>query len=878
MRPANVHRRAARWLCAAVGAALGSLAAPGAAEEPAAQQAPAPTERTEAEAAENSDLTLPELIQPSDPEYPPAARAAGLEATVVLHLELDAEGRVLRAEVPEPVGHGFDEAALRAAQGLRFSPARRAGQAIPARIAFKYEFVLEVAPAASSGALAGEVRTESGRAALEGAQIVLRRAGQRVAELRSDARGSFQVGALPPGEYELSVSGDGFVPQTQALSVVAGEEALVQLVLLPAAPASPVIEVTVHGERVAPRAVTYRKLARRELARVAGNRGDALAAIENLPGVARPPALSGLLIVRGTAPQSTQIFVDGTYVPNMYHFGGITSVLPTDMLDHVDFLSGNYGTRYGRGVGGVVDIGVRKARDTPAGLVQIDLLDARIQAEGPLPAAQGWRFLGGVRRSHVDVWLIPLLESQDTSFQAAPAYYDYQAFVEAPAGAGNYLRLGVFGADDRLRLTSSSSRSGGELDQATAFWNVQAVHEAALGPGLRLKNVASVGYYHQRVSISSVRADWHGAPIVLRSELSATLSDELTLHGGLDVLYAPIRADYALPEESGPGTPDPGSFLLRPPRITRDSYAYFRPAAFVELSARPASGLELTPGVRLDYSHDTSRWDLSPRLAARYELSSGEYGTALEGGAGFFHEPPQIEETLEGYGSGGLRSVRALQASLGVEQRLGGPLTLSVEGFAIDLDRVITRRPDDTGRLAYDNSASGSVLGAELLLRYDADDRFFGWLSYTLSRARRKWGPGEPEVFFDFDQTHILAAVGSYRLGAGWELGARVRAVSGNPYTPCVSGLFSAFDSSYVCVNGPFQSRRASTFFQLDVRAEKIFRLSDSMRLVAYFELINATAREGQDQIVYGFDFSESDYVSGNLPLLPNIGLRGEFQ
>ena len=70
----------------------------------------------------------------------------------------------------------------------------------------------------------------------------------------------------------------------------------------------------------------------------------------------------------------------------------------------------------------------------------------------------------GVRRSHVDVWLIPLLESQDTSFQAAPVYYDYQAFVQHTQ-RNSKLRLGIFGSDDRLRLTSTTSGSGGQFDQ-----------------------------------------------------------------------------------------------------------------------------------------------------------------------------------------------------------------------------------------------------------------------------------------------------------------------------------------------------------------------------------------------------------------------------
>jgi hypothetical protein len=214
---------------------------------------------------------------------------------------------------------------------------------------------------------------------------------------------------------------------------------------------------------------------------------------------------------------------------------------------------------------------------------------------------------------------------------------------------------------------------------------------------------------------------------------------------------------------------------------------------------------------------------------------------------------------------------------MGVEQELTEQLTASVEGFHIDLDDEITRRPGQGGRLEYQNSASGSVIGVEMLLRYEPDEEFFGWLSYTLSRSRRTWGPGEPEVFFGFDQTHVLSAIGSYNPGAGWEFGGRFQYVSGNPYTPCVSGLYNSTQSSYVCVNGAFQSRRADAFFQLDLRLEKTWHLTRDARIGAYFELINATNREGRDQRVYNFDYSQSDFVSANLPMLPNLGVKGEF-
>ena len=60
-----------------------------------------------------------------------------------------------------------------------------------------------------------------------------------------------------------------------------------------------------------------------------GTMGDALRAIENLPGVARAPFNSGLLIIRGGKPTDSRVFLAGAEVPQLYHFGGFTSIVPT---------------------------------------------------------------------------------------------------------------------------------------------------------------------------------------------------------------------------------------------------------------------------------------------------------------------------------------------------------------------------------------------------------------------------------------------------------------------------------------------------------------------------------------------------------------------
>ncbi|HEY0467701.1 MAG TPA: TonB family protein, partial [Polyangiaceae bacterium] len=88
------------------------------------------------------EIEAPALLQTSDPVYPEGAFKQRLEGSVGLRLTIDVEGRVRAADVIEPAGHGFDEAASNAALLLRFVPARRGGRAVAARILYRMVFAL----------------------------------------------------------------------------------------------------------------------------------------------------------------------------------------------------------------------------------------------------------------------------------------------------------------------------------------------------------------------------------------------------------------------------------------------------------------------------------------------------------------------------------------------------------------------------------------------------------------------------------------------------------------------------------------------------------------------------------------------------------------
>ena len=88
--------------------------------------APAPVAKAHAE--EKSNLTPVEIIYKPQPIYTQEARQLHLEGEVLVRVTFGAAGKLRVEQVVRGLGHGLDEAALRAAEQIRFRPARRNGQ------------------------------------------------------------------------------------------------------------------------------------------------------------------------------------------------------------------------------------------------------------------------------------------------------------------------------------------------------------------------------------------------------------------------------------------------------------------------------------------------------------------------------------------------------------------------------------------------------------------------------------------------------------------------------------------------------------------------------------------------------------------------------
>ena len=871
--------------------------------DPLASASPSPS-------AAPADNATPRLLHFVPAEYPAEARAQNIEGAVLLTLTIDEHGRVSEATVSEGLGHGLDEAALAAARQFDFTPARQNGQPVRARIRYRYRFTLSAeASSAPQGPVAivrGVVRDGQNHP-LANASVTLHRPDGHEAQAITDARGAFRFELDVAGVFSVEVGAEGYRPYRSEEQVFARDDVQVVYRLVPvpvaassAAPAdtgeNPAI--TVRGTRP-PREVTRTTIERREMMRIPGTGGDALRSLQNLPGMARPPFTSGALIVRGAAPSDTQIFADGTEIPLLYHFGGLSSVIQTEMLDRIDFYPGNFSARYGRATGGIVDVGLRSPRRSGFHLVaNFNFVD--LSLFGEVAITPNLSVAVGVRRSVIDLILGAVLPRIDgIGFTALPVYSDYQPVIEDRPAPNHRLRFAVFGDDDNLSIVlrdppDNAPTLAGGFSFATRFHIAQLSWVADLAPTTRMSTTFSVGYTAADLSASEIfKFKLSTVPIAFRYELSHTFSPFLRAHFGFDIQSGPatvsftgLRIDQNAPVQD----------LSSAQRIASDINSFsYRPATYIEAEVTPVRGFRLVPGLRVDYFRELSAAIVQPRMSFRWDLARN---FSIKGGIGLYAQPPQFAQSSNApnsffpgatIGNPHLLPQRAMHYGLGIEHTFDwipsapwlANVSLSVQGFYKSLEDLVVSTPTSVllqNPLAppYSNEGTGRVFGMELLLRYRATERFFGWIAYTLMRSTRTDHPGQDEHLFQYDQTHILTAIASYNIGWGWEVGLRFRYVTGNLYTPMNRGSYNADSFQTGSTPGPQFSARVPDFHQLDLRIDKTWRFRNRGAFGLFLEVLNVYNNANPEGVQYNYNYTSSQNING-IPIYPNFGIRGEY-
>jgi TonB family protein len=891
----------ARWLAvvvvmvACLRAAIGHAQDARAPEPPPAPPAPGQVTRA------------PELLQASAPEYPPAALAAGKQAVVKVRINLDDAGVVTSVDVIEPVGDGFDEAAVAAAMQYVFSPAEIDGKPAPISVETAINFVIEQAPAAepppppdaatalrSDGppnhagrmrdpvSLQGEVVERGTRSKLAGVTV-------SIAELGLDAitgeQGDFYFHGLPPGEYRVLAVDDRFDRLQRSIALAAGEQLEVRLWMRPRG-GNP-YETIVEGAREQLE-VTKRTLRREQLTSVPGTFGDPIRVLQSLPGVARTPFGLGLLLIRGSNPDDTGVFIDGHEVPLLFHFLGGPSVLNAEMIDAIDLYPGGFPARFGRHHGGVVAIETRSpVSDGVHGSADVDFLDSG----GYLRAPLGKNVMAAVagRRSYIDVFLPLFLP--DNGQVVVPVYYDYQARLDWDRKAEGKLSLTLLGSADTLDVLSNDpdDEDSLNLNSAIRFFRVIGNYRRPLTRTLSLS--LSPAYGRDTVTFAGGQAEAAGpftSLDIAQTALSyrmrvngrlggSGLASRMVLDTGLDLLSRVTRYEALVPLNDD--VRDGGQIDV-PPELTLRGAEELALGLYVDLGIDVTPRLRVVPSLRLDgYNLDGNlRGTVDPRISARLALGQG---WTAKGYLGLFSQPPQPEAFDPQFGNPDIGVERGTHYGLGAEWKPAKLWSFDAEAYYIRRDDVVVFENDfvqnDDGtfsRVNFTNEGFRNAYGFEALIRREVSERAYGWLSYTFSKAGQRRGDGALTAT-NFDQPHTLNAVASWKPGNGFELGARFRLSSGRPETPIEGGNFDADSGGYNSVRGDLRSRRTPTFHQLDVRVERTW-LFNTWSAGVYLDVQNVYNNPNVEATRYDYRFRRSAEVTG-VPILPTLGVRGQW-
>lgn len=847
-----------------------------------AQPAPADAPATPAPV-----LTPPRVLRFVDAELPEGALDGLSEPAVLIELIVGVDGGVSEARVLEGLSPELDAAALAAIAQFVFEPARRNLEPMAARIRYAYAFR---APAAGGdsperpplGTLTGVLRTHED-SPVQGAAVLIVSADEAVVRrATTDEQGSFAFEELPPGVYDVRVTVAEAEPLAYQEAVAEGEST--DLVYRLPAPPAPVEEDEEEFGAVAvvdapPREITRRTIRGEQLRIIPGTGGDALRAVEILPGVARPPFGAGALIVRGSAPGDSEVFFEGVSVPLLYHFGGLKSVINSRLLESIDFYPGNFSSRYGRRTGGILEVSLRDpATDGFHGVLEASAIDISVIAEGPI--TENFAIAVAARRSLIDL-VFESIVPEDVGVTAAPVYYDYQLFATWRPNPRDRLRMLIYGSSDRFALNIEDSfgddpAARGNASLTSRFFNHQFIWDRQVDADTEQELAVTFGPIQARFSLGSLGFDGRFRQIYSRYERRMQINEHVRLLVGSDLFITPVKLTYNGPQpgQSEGGGADAGPLAGRETVNVALDTVVVRPGFYFETNI-DAAPMRVVLGTRVDYFGEINQWVFNPRLSV---MGSVTPTLRFKAAAGVYSQPPEFAESNDTIGNENLEPIHSAHFGAGADWDFHPGMTVGLEGFYKPLwNRVVAIQGGVEPR--FENGGRGRIYGMELSARINPDHgHYVGYLSYTLSRSERLDHPNDPDAewrLFDFDQTHILTLSFTYNLPRNWSLGGTVRVVSGNPSTPIVGSVYDALNDVYIPIDGRTNSQRNPLFHRLDVRLEKKWIWS-SFTLAFFIDIQNAYNQQNQEGLIYNFDYTESTPISG-LPIIPALGIRGEL-
>jgi hypothetical protein len=658
--------------------------------------------------------------------------------------------------------------------------------------------------------------------------------------ITSNSYGYFSL-TLPVGKYSLIVQFLGY--KTKIIPLDLKENTKISFDMEEESIA--LKEITITGEKNNNNVVQSELISKIDIKEIQNipvilGEKDILKTIQLLPGVTPAGEGNAGFYVRGGGVDQNLILLDEAPVYNPSHLLGFFSTFNSDAIKDITLYKGGFPAEYGGRLSSVVDIkmndGNNKEYHVSGG---IGLIASRLSVEGPIVKNKG-SFMIAARRTYADLFLKLLSRNGPDSIASKSTLYFYDLNMKANYQLTEKDRVyfSCYLGRDNFNLGGTVGLNWGNVT-ATARWNHIINDKLFSNTSLIYSKYSynfNVAVGNNTMHVLSEIQDWN-----LKEDLNYYLNSNNTIKFGFNAIYhtfVPSKVDstvifhvrsvdnrYALENAlyiSNDQTISPhlkATYGLRYSLFSSIGpgtvYTYNQVADVVDSATYPKGKIfntygGLEPRLLMNYIiNDSSSVKISYARTRQYIhlLSNTTSSTPFD-----LWVPSNIN----------IKPEIADQYTLGYFRNFSNNMyETSVEVYYKTLQNQIDYR--NGANLILNNKVESQLVfgkgwgyGVEFLIRKKYG-KLTGWISYTLSKAKRQFPDiNNGNVFLaKQDRPNNIAIVGMYELNPKLTFSATWIFISGNPVT-FPSGRY-AVDGNIVPYYTERNGYRMPDYHRLDI-------------------------------------------------------------
>lgn len=615
---------------------------------------------------------------------------------------------------------------------------------------------------------------------------------------------------------------------------------------------------------------------------------DVLKTLQLMPGIQVSGDADAGIYIRGGDPGHNLVMLDGAPVYNPSHFMGFFSIFNGDHIGGTTLYKSAISPEYGSKLGGVIDIATKSGlTDRVTGTFNIGL----VSSQGTLCIPAGKKsslYLSG-RTTYANYILSAF--SGEGALTPKYGFSDGNLTWVYRPDSRNRLKLSMYYGKDKAHFSYLSFQANGKLDWSNG--TASLTWESEPGEKLVMKHTAYFTMNSNDLGISRT-----GASLLLPSHLmdagyKGKVSVRLPtgkLETGIYYTYHDVKVQYPHVENLY------GMKAARGPEyFTHEFGAYANYSVPVSPSVTIDAGLRYSFSLQSGKGHPlyngaeprvSAAFDVGPnmRIITAYSLQRQYMNQVAVSGLGLptdFWIPsvsgirPQASHSVSaGFFHTFHNSMFEYSAELYYKKLLR---QLEFEGGMFDMvnDRYILED--------HILSGSGQNYGAEFMFKKNKG-AITGWISYTLSRATRRF-PGlmDGKPFpSKHDRRHNLATVITWKPHRQWDVSAVFVYATGTAFTMPMA--LYIVGENVMSEYGPRNGGRMPDYHRLDLSATWHLKQKGMCRHSFNLSLYNAYARENPVFLDIRVRYEDGDNAVGLAAkgvsfysIIPSLSYKLEF-